>query len=73
MIHDADLDDAKFQRVECMGIDRVLKGWAKQGWLTKRFSVRASSVSTALRIPATPMNLQATPVELDRRTAIEFC
>jgi hypothetical protein len=31
MIHDADLDDAKFQRVECVGIDRVLKGWAKQG------------------------------------------
>jgi len=31
MIHDADLDDAKFQRVECIGIDRVLKGWAKDG------------------------------------------
>jgi hypothetical protein len=31
MIHDADLGDAKFQRVECLGIDRVLKGWAKQG------------------------------------------
>jgi len=31
MIHDADLDDAKFQRLECVGIDRVLKGWAKQG------------------------------------------
>jgi hypothetical protein len=31
MIHDADLDDAKFQRVEAVGIDRVLKGWAKQG------------------------------------------
>ena len=31
MIHDADLDDAKFQRVEGVGIDRVLKGWAKQG------------------------------------------
>ena len=29
MIHDADLDDAKFQRVECIGIDRVLKGWSK--------------------------------------------
>ncbi|HXA09940.1 MAG TPA: chromate resistance protein ChrB domain-containing protein, partial [Chthoniobacterales bacterium] len=29
MIHDADLDDAKFQRVECIGIDRVLKGWGK--------------------------------------------
>jgi hypothetical protein len=29
MIHDADLDDAKFQRVECIGVDRVLKGWGK--------------------------------------------
>ena len=31
MVHDADLDDAKFQRVEAIGIDRVLKGWAKEG------------------------------------------
>ena len=31
MIHDADLDDAKFQRIECIGIDRVLKGWANEG------------------------------------------
>src|ERR1043166_4585633 len=31
MIHDADLDDAKFQRIEAVGIDRILKGWAKQG------------------------------------------
>jgi hypothetical protein len=31
MIHDADLDDARFQRVEGVGIDRVLKGWAKHG------------------------------------------
>lgn len=31
MIHDADLDDAKFQRVEAVGIDRVFKGWAKEG------------------------------------------
>ncbi|PYL43977.1 MAG: hypothetical protein DMF42_02480 [Verrucomicrobia bacterium] len=31
MIHDADLDDARFQRIEAVGIDRVLKGWAKQG------------------------------------------
>jgi hypothetical protein len=31
MIHDADLDDAKFQRNECIGIDRVLKGWANEG------------------------------------------
>lgn len=43
MIHDADLDDDKFQRSECIGIDRVLKGWAKQGMsdheiLTQGFS-----------------------------------
>ena len=31
MIHDADLDDDKFERAECVGIDRVLKGWAKEG------------------------------------------
>ena len=31
MIHDADLDDARFQRVEAIGIDRVLKGWATAG------------------------------------------
>jgi hypothetical protein len=31
MIHDADLDDARFQRIEAIGIDRVLKGWAKEG------------------------------------------
>jgi len=31
MVHDADLDDEKFQRNECIGIDRMLKGWAKLG------------------------------------------
>ena len=31
MIHDADLDDDKFERAECIGIDRVLKGWAREG------------------------------------------
>lgn len=31
MIHDADLDDHRFQRVEAIGIDRVLKGWAREG------------------------------------------
>jgi hypothetical protein len=31
MVHDADLEDAEFQRSECIGIDRVLKGWAKTG------------------------------------------
>ena len=31
MIHDADLDDDKFERAECIGIDRVLKGWGREG------------------------------------------
>jgi hypothetical protein len=31
MIHDADLGDDKFQRSECIGIDRVLKGWGREG------------------------------------------
>ena len=44
MIHDADLDDEKFQRTECIGIDRVLKGWAKErnfgsGNSTARFAM----------------------------------
>jgi hypothetical protein len=31
MVHDADLSDDKFQRTECIGIDRVLKGWGREG------------------------------------------
>jgi|ERR1043166_4884060 hypothetical protein len=30
-IHDADLEDRKFQRAECFGLDRVFKGRAKLG------------------------------------------
>ena len=30
MIHDADLGDEKFGRVEGQGLDKVLNGWAKQ-------------------------------------------
>ena len=31
MIHDADLEDEKFQQAEGIGLDRILKGWAKAG------------------------------------------
>jgi hypothetical protein len=31
MVHDTDLEDGKFQTVECVGINQVLKGWAKAG------------------------------------------
>jgi hypothetical protein len=30
IIHDADLGDEKFGRIEGQGLDRVLNGWAKQ-------------------------------------------
>src|SRR5207244_12213454 len=46
MIHDADLDDARFQRVEAVGIDRVLKGWANRDCLTKKSYVAVLTVST---------------------------
>ena len=29
MVHDADLEDGKFQRTECIGINAVLSGWAR--------------------------------------------
>lgn len=31
MVHDADLEDGKYQRYECIGIDRLLNGWAREG------------------------------------------
>jgi hypothetical protein len=31
IIHDADLADEKFGRKEGIGVDEVLKGWARQG------------------------------------------
>lgn len=31
MIHDADLEDGKFQRVECIGLNMIFEGWAKIG------------------------------------------
>jgi hypothetical protein len=48
MIHDADLDDDKFQRSECIGIDRILKGWAKQGLADKEILRRGFECFDAL-------------------------
>jgi hypothetical protein len=31
MVHDADLEDGKFQRYECIGINSVLAGWERAG------------------------------------------
>jgi len=48
MVHDADLDDDKFQRNECIGIDRILKGWAKQGLPDKEILRRGFECFDAL-------------------------
>jgi hypothetical protein len=48
MIHDADLEDEKFQRSECIGIDRVLKGWAKEGLPDKEILRRGFECFEAL-------------------------
>lgn len=48
MIHDADLDDDKFQRNECIGIDRVLKGWAREGLPDKEILRRGFECFDAL-------------------------
>jgi hypothetical protein len=48
MIHDADLEDEKFQRSECIGIDRVLKGWAKEGLSDKEILHRGFECFDAL-------------------------
>ena len=31
MVHDADLEDEKFQRPECLGLNQILTGWARTG------------------------------------------
>ena len=31
MIHDADLEDDKFHRTDCIGLERVFQGWARLG------------------------------------------
>jgi hypothetical protein len=48
MIHDADLADDKFQRNECIGIDRILKGSAKQGLADKEILRRGFECFDAL-------------------------
>ena len=48
MVHDADLEDGKFQTTECIGIDRVLKGWAKGGLSDSDLLERGSQCFDAL-------------------------
>jgi len=48
MVHDADLGDGKFQAAEGIGIDRVLKGWAKNGLSDEELLTRGGDCFDAL-------------------------
>jgi hypothetical protein len=43
MVHDADLEDEKFQQPEGVGLDRILKGWAKEGVADEEIVARGSA------------------------------
>jgi hypothetical protein len=49
MVHDADLEDGKFQTTSCVGIDQVLKGWAKSGLSDDELLKRGGECFDALR------------------------
>ena len=49
IIHDADLEDDKFHRVEGFGIDQTLKGWAKQGVSDEEILLRGFQCLDGLR------------------------
>jgi hypothetical protein len=40
MVHDADLEDGKFKRFDCIGIDRILCGWGKLNWPDEQILAR---------------------------------
>lgn len=48
MVHDTDLKDGKFQTTECVGIDRLLKGWAKTGLTDDQLLARGTECFEAL-------------------------
>ncbi len=48
MVHDADLEDGKFQTTGCIGIDQVLKGWAKRSLSDEELLKRGGECFDAL-------------------------
>jgi hypothetical protein len=48
MVHAADLDDGKYPHAECIGIDRVLKGWARLGMSDEQLLARGAGLFDAL-------------------------
>jgi hypothetical protein len=50
MIHDADLEDDKFHRPDCIGIDHTLKGWARLGLSDEEILEKGSECFDALYV-----------------------
>lgn len=48
MVHDTDLEDGKFQTTECVGIDCLLRGWAKTGLTDDELLARGTECFEAL-------------------------
>lgn len=48
MVHAADLEDGKYPHVECVGIDRLLKGWARLDWTDEKLIERGGECFDAL-------------------------
>ena len=48
MVHEADLEDGKYQHAEAIGIDRVLKGWASLGVSDEELLSKGADCSNAL-------------------------
>jgi hypothetical protein len=48
LIHDADLEDDKFHRVEGFGVEQIFKGWAKQGLTDQQILTRGGECFDAL-------------------------
>ena len=54
MVHDADLEDGKFQRYECFGLDRVFKGWARLGLSDQEILAKGMECFDALHAALKP-------------------
>jgi hypothetical protein len=48
VIHDADLEDGKFQTTEAIGLDRVFKGWGRLGFTDDEILIRGFQCFDAL-------------------------
>ena len=48
MVHDVDLEDGKFQTTECVGLDQILRGWAKTGLSDEDLRIRGGECFEAL-------------------------